>query len=88
MLSDDIDSRDSTDPGAAVIRRNVVSVTVGGVVSLHLGHPGTLAALPGVLDDLAGRVLRPVAASALFASEDWTCRRDPRSEAPLPPSLC
>ena len=35
-------------------------------MSLHLGHPGTLAALPGLLDDLAARGLTPVTASALF----------------------
>ena len=38
----------------------------GSVVSMHLGHPGTLAALPGLLDDLAARGLTPVTASALF----------------------
>src|SRR4051794_12162305 len=53
VLSYDVDSRDFTDPGAAAIRRNAMAVTAGGVVSLHLGHPGTLDALPGVLDDLA-----------------------------------
>jgi peptidoglycan/xylan/chitin deacetylase (PgdA/CDA1 family) len=67
VLSYDVDSRDFTDPGAAAVRRNVASVAAGGVVSLHLGHAGTLEALPGVLDDLAGRGLRPVTASALFA---------------------
>jgi len=66
VLSYDVDSRDFTDPGAAMIRRNVASVTAGGVVSLHLGHSGTLDALPGVLDDLSGRGLRPVTATALF----------------------
>jgi peptidoglycan/xylan/chitin deacetylase (PgdA/CDA1 family) len=66
VLSYDVDSRDFTDPGTAAIRRNVAAVTAGGVVSLHLGHPGTLDALPEVLDDLAGRGLRPVTASALF----------------------
>ena len=50
-----------------MIRRNVASVKEGSVVSLHLGHPGTPDALPGVLDDLAARGLRPVTASALFA---------------------
>ena len=67
VLSYDVDSRDFTDPGAPAIRRNVAAVRAGGVVSLHLGHPGTLDALPAVLDDLAGRGLRPVTASALFS---------------------
>jgi peptidoglycan/xylan/chitin deacetylase (PgdA/CDA1 family) len=66
VLSYDVDSRDFTDPGPAVVRRNVGAVNAGGVVSMHLGHPGTLAALPGLLDDLAARGLTPVTASTLF----------------------
>ena len=66
VLSYDVDSRDFTDPGAAAIRRNVRAAVAGSVVSLHLGHPGTLEALPGLLDDLAARGLTPVTASALF----------------------
>lgn len=67
VLSYDVDSRDFTDPGAAAIRRNVAGATAGAVVSMHLGHPGTLQAIPGLLDDLAARGLRPVTASQLFA---------------------
>ena len=67
VLSYDVDSKDFTDPGVAAVRRNVRSVTAGGVVSMHLGHPVTLQALPGVLDDLAARGLQPVTASTLFA---------------------
>jgi peptidoglycan/xylan/chitin deacetylase (PgdA/CDA1 family) len=66
VLSYDVDSRDFTDPGPATIRRNVAAATAGSVVSMHLGHPGTLAALPGVLDDLAARGLAPVTATGLF----------------------
>ena len=67
VLSYDVDSRDFTDPGPAAVRRAVGAVSAGGVVSLHLGHPGTADALPGVLDDLAGRGLTPVAAGTLFS---------------------
>jgi peptidoglycan/xylan/chitin deacetylase (PgdA/CDA1 family) len=67
VLSYDVDSRDFADPGPAAIRRNLRSVTAGSVVSMHLGHPGTLDALPGLLDDLAARGLRPVTARQLFA---------------------
>jgi peptidoglycan/xylan/chitin deacetylase (PgdA/CDA1 family) len=67
VLSYDVDSRDFTDPGAAAIRRNVRKAVAGDVVSMHLGHPGTLDALPGLLDDLAARGLKPVTAGALFA---------------------
>ena len=66
VLSYDVDSRDFTDPGPNAIRRNVRAAGPGSVVSLHLGHPGTLDALPGLLDDLAGRGLSPVTADRLF----------------------
>ena len=66
VLSYDVDSRDFTDPGAAAIRRNIATAVAGDVVSMHLGHPGTLAALPGLLDDLAARGLTPVTAGHLF----------------------
>lgn len=66
VLSYDVDSRDFTDPGIAAIRRNVARARAGSVVSMHLGHPGTLAALPGILDDLAARGLKPVTAGVLF----------------------
>jgi peptidoglycan/xylan/chitin deacetylase (PgdA/CDA1 family) len=66
VLSYDVDSRDFTDPGAAAIRRNAAAAAAGSVVSMHLGHPGTLLALPGLLDDLAARGLKPVTAGQLF----------------------
>ncbi|MGI9002439.1 MAG: polysaccharide deacetylase family protein [Pseudonocardia sp.] len=66
VLSYDVDSRDFTDPGARAIRRYVATAGPGSVVSLHLGHPGTVEALPGMLDDLASRGLTPVTARQLF----------------------
>ena len=66
VLSYDVDSRDFTDPGPVAIRRALTTSRAGSVVSMHLGHPGTLTALPGVLDDLGHRGLTPVTASALF----------------------
>ena len=66
VLSYDVDSRDFTDPGPAAIRRRVRAATAGAVVSLHLGHPGTLEAIPGLLDDLHARGLTPVTAGRLF----------------------
>ncbi len=66
-LSYDVDSLDYTDPGPMAVRRNVAAaVRPGSVVSLHLGHPGTLAALPGILADLTARGLRPVTATTLL----------------------
>ncbi|GGO79837.1 polysaccharide deacetylase [Wenjunlia tyrosinilytica] len=66
-LSYDLDSLDHTDPGAEAVQRNVLrQVRPGSVVSLHLGHPGTVAALPALLDGLRGRGLRPVTATELL----------------------
>ena len=41
-------------------RRSHRDAVRGSIVSLHLGHPGTLAALPVILDGLARRGLRAV----------------------------
>lgn len=66
-LAYDVDPEDYKDPGAATVRRRVHDlVRPGSVVSLHLGHPGTVQALPGILADLHARGLRPVTASALL----------------------
>lgn len=66
-LSYDIDSTDWTDPGPRAIRQAVAAATAGSVVSMHFGHPGTVEALPGILDDLSARGLTPVTASTLLA---------------------
>ncbi|MFD2416779.1 polysaccharide deacetylase family protein [Amycolatopsis pigmentata] len=66
VLSYDVDSLDWTDPGPARIRAAVAAAKAGSIVSMHLGHPGTVAALPLVLTDLAGRGLKPVTAGQLL----------------------
>ncbi|KIQ64656.1 polysaccharide deacetylase [Kitasatospora griseola] len=67
-LGYDLDSLDHTDPGPKAVARTVLDgVRPGSVVSLHLGHPGTVAAMPQILDGLAARALRPVTASELLA---------------------
>lgn len=65
-LSYDVDPEDWTDPGADAVRAGVAEAPAGSIVSLHFGHPGTVDALPGILDDLTGRGLQPVAASMLL----------------------
>ena len=67
VLSYDVDSLDYIDPGPEVVRRQLRSAKPGSVVSMHLGHQGTLAALPGVLTDLKNNQLRAVSATRLFA---------------------
>jgi peptidoglycan/xylan/chitin deacetylase (PgdA/CDA1 family) len=52
-LSYDVDSLDWTDPAPEVIVRTVLDQVRGGsIVSLHLGHAGTVSALPALLDGL------------------------------------
>lgn len=68
-LSYDVDSLDYTDPGAAAITATILhAVRPGSIVSLHLGHPDTLVALPRVLDGLHRRGLRAVTVSELLAN--------------------
>jgi peptidoglycan/xylan/chitin deacetylase (PgdA/CDA1 family) len=66
VLSYDIDSLDWQDPGPAAIRKAVAKATAGSVISMHLGHPGTLTALPMILTDLTERGLTPVTATDLL----------------------
>ncbi|WNI15285.1 polysaccharide deacetylase family protein [Actinacidiphila sp. ITFR-21] len=68
LLSYDVDPLDYTDPGADRIRAETARLAGNGsVVSLHFGHAGTVAALPGILDDLHRRGLRAVTTSELLA---------------------
>jgi peptidoglycan/xylan/chitin deacetylase (PgdA/CDA1 family) len=65
-LSYDVDSLDYTDPGPGAVRSRVAAaVGPGSIVSLHLGHRGTVVALPGILTDLARRGLSAVTVSTL-----------------------
>jgi peptidoglycan/xylan/chitin deacetylase (PgdA/CDA1 family) len=66
VLSYDIDGLDWKDPGPATIRSAVAAATAGSIVSLHLGHQGTVTALPGILADLTARGLTPVTATELL----------------------
>jgi peptidoglycan/xylan/chitin deacetylase (PgdA/CDA1 family) len=66
VLSYDIDGLDWEDPGPTVIRKAVAKATAGSVVSLHLGHQGTVTALPQILTDLKARGLTAVTATDLL----------------------
>jgi peptidoglycan/xylan/chitin deacetylase (PgdA/CDA1 family) len=67
-LAYDVDPRDYQDPGADVIvSRFKAEVQPGSIVSLHLGHAGTVQALPRLLDVLQSKKLTPVTVSALLA---------------------
>lgn len=66
-VSYDVDGLDWQDPSAATVRRAVLdNVKPGSIVSLHLGHPVTVAALPAILDGLTTRRLTPVTLGGLL----------------------
>lgn len=66
-LGYDLDPRDYTDPGAAAVAGRVLAqVRPGSIVSLHLGHEGTVRALPEILTGLHDRRLTAVTASTLL----------------------
>ncbi len=67
VLGFDVDPLDYRDPGAATVEaRTLAGVRSGSIVSLHFGHPETIAALPRILDGIDARGLRPVTASRLL----------------------
>ena len=66
-LAYDVDPQDYRDPGARAVRQRILAaVQPGSIISLHLGHAGTVEALPAVLSGLAARGLTAVTASALL----------------------
>ena len=50
----------------AIVRAFARGVRPGSIVSLHLGHPGTLAAMPRLLATLADRRLAGVTTTRLL----------------------
>ncbi|WP_083977761.1 polysaccharide deacetylase family protein [Kitasatospora azatica] len=65
-LSFNVDPRDYADPGAEAVQRRILgSVKAGSIVALHMGHQGTVDALPAVLTALQQRGLSAVTASQL-----------------------
>jgi peptidoglycan/xylan/chitin deacetylase (PgdA/CDA1 family) len=66
-ISYDVDGLDWQDPSAATVVRAVLDGAKGGsIVSLHLGHPVTVDALPDVLDGLHSQGLQPVTLTELL----------------------
>ena len=73
LLSYDLDPVDYLNPGSTAIVQNVLNKVHGGdVVSMHLGHPETVTALPTILAGLRTRGLRAVTASELFPQSTQT----------------
>ena len=66
-VSYDVDPEDYRDPGAAqVLSRTIAQVGPGSIISLHLGHAGTVEAFPKILAGLSARGLVPVTLSRLL----------------------
>jgi peptidoglycan/xylan/chitin deacetylase (PgdA/CDA1 family) len=67
-VSYDVDSLDYTDPGPDAIVSTVLRLArPGSIISLHLGHSGTVTALPAIVRGLASRGLRPVTLTELLS---------------------
>jgi peptidoglycan/xylan/chitin deacetylase (PgdA/CDA1 family) len=66
-LGFDVDPLDYNQPGADVVtQRTLDQVKAGSIISLHFDYPGTIAALPKILDGLAARQLTPVTVAQLL----------------------
>ena len=66
-LAFDVDPHDYQDPGSsAVSQRLLTAVRPGSVVSLHLGHRGTVDAMGPILTGLHERGLQAVSVPALL----------------------
>jgi peptidoglycan/xylan/chitin deacetylase (PgdA/CDA1 family) len=63
----DVDPLDYQDPGSAAVRdRTLAAVRPGSIVSMHLGHQGTIDAMPEILAGLRQRGLQPVTVGQLL----------------------
>ncbi|MEP6761218.1 MAG: polysaccharide deacetylase family protein, partial [Sporichthyaceae bacterium] len=66
-ISYDVDGLDWKNPSASTIVKAVLNgARRGSIVSLHLGHPVTLSALPDILEGLRSNGLRPVTLTELL----------------------
>jgi peptidoglycan/xylan/chitin deacetylase (PgdA/CDA1 family) len=66
-VSYDVDGLDWQDPPTATVVKAVLDgVRRGSIVSLHLGHQVTVAALPQILSGLTAQRLEPVTLSELL----------------------
>jgi peptidoglycan/xylan/chitin deacetylase (PgdA/CDA1 family) len=64
-----VDSHDYLDPGPSVVEARVAAgLAPGAIVSLHLGHPGTVAAMEPMVRRVRAAGLEPVTVSTLLAA--------------------
>ena len=63
----DVDPLDYQDPGAdAVVSRTLAAVRAGSIVSLHLGHGGTVDALDRIVTGIRKRGLEPATVTTVL----------------------
>ena len=63
----DVDPRDYQDPGAALVRsRTVAAMRAGSIISMHLGHAGTIDALQSIVSAAHKAGLEPVTVTTLL----------------------
>ena len=56
-------------PGPDAVVANVLGgARPGSIISMHLGHPGSVTAMPAILRGLAARRLRPVTLTEMLAA--------------------
>jgi peptidoglycan/xylan/chitin deacetylase (PgdA/CDA1 family) len=68
-LSFDVDPLDYTDPGAATVAKRVLrDARPGSIVSMHFGHPGTVQAMPTILEGLRLRSLPAISMSTMMSA--------------------
>lgn len=66
-VSYSVDPSDYKDPGAqTVVDRTMAAVKPGSIVSLHMGHPGTITALPQIITGLRAQGLACVTLTELL----------------------
>jgi peptidoglycan/xylan/chitin deacetylase (PgdA/CDA1 family) len=66
-ISYDVDGLDWQDPSPRTVVKAVLNgAKHGSIISLHLGHPVTVSALPDILDGLHSKGLRPVTLTRLL----------------------
>ena len=65
----DVDPLDYQDPGTAlVVSRTLAGAHGGSIISLHLGHAGTVAALEPIINGLRKKGLQPATVTTVLAS--------------------
>ena len=63
----DVDPRDYQDPGSKlVVSRTTAGIQGGSIVSLHLGHQGTVDALEAIISAIRARGLEPATVSTVL----------------------